>query len=443
MGAWLEHVSTRSKHCLAALLILGIAACGRSALVRSGGAKDGAAAAGTGGEPIGGNTAGDAGGAAGAPTSIMVGASGGTGGRADAAGLGGSTVAPATDAAVDSWASGGTGSGGTGSGGTGGGGTGGVVKDAGTTPATCSGTQVTAAANSNNYYFWSKIKLPPITVAPLQDLLFDWTGPAADLTARPIDTKRDINLLTITMWRLPLPELEDRVSTDTLVQRDLVVVPLTLATDGSHTSARLTQFTAGGSPVDRATLLSYFDADFYSPPSNYSYLVTGQGGSTIGQNVRLMQAFQLDPASTNERVKLAPGSARLAYGVDLRNLVRITVPLRRSDIIFDWSGVTKTAAGAAFDPSGVGEVMVGHYTQGPMELEEKFSDLESLAGELYRARVDAVTSLDLSRLTDRNGAAFAGIDENSLWLIALRCGSCHSPAPWFLSILAPCAGGKL
>ena len=38
-----------------------------------------------------------------------------------------------------------------------------------------------------------------------------------------------------------------------------------------------------------------------------------------------------------------------------------------------------------------------------------------------------------------DGKAFTGISTSGTWIVALRCGSCRNPAPWYLTVLKPCS----
>ena len=57
---------------------------------------------------------------------------------------------------------------------------------------------------------------------------------------------------------------------------------------------------------------------------------------------------------------------------------------------------------------------------------------------MYRGDVAAGNSLALHDLKDANGQPFAGIDGSGTWILALNCGRCANPAPWFLTELKSC-----
>ena len=72
------------------------------------------------------------------------------------------------------------------------------------------------------------------------------------------------------------------------------------------------------------------------------------------------------------------------------------------------------------------------------DLEDNFLDIEYLAEDFYTTMVVSGASVNLNTLVDEEGDVFSGINHEGLWIIALICGDCANPAPWFLSTLQPC-----
>lgn len=322
-----------------------------------------------------------------------------------------------------------------GGGGGGGGGSGGNVA--------CTGTNLTASA-ANNYAFSSTMTFPPIAVAPKTELTFDWAGVTKDFLGHSV-AQSDLKMISILMWDLTLSEFETRLNADTLLQRDLTALPLLAYTDGTTpnvsvgaTSAKLYDFTLNGGAVASTTIISYFDADTYSP-SNHTYTMMAATGTTTGQDVAMIQAFQLDKNSTNDKVTMTSASATVTYDANLHSLTPTGVPAGQPAITLDWGTMTTNALGGVFDPTAITHVLLGHYTQTPTQLEKQFLDIELIAADLYEAAISIGTSIDFSTMTTSSGKAFTGIDDTGTWMVALQCGACHNPAPWYLSILKPCS----
>ena len=131
------------------------------------------------------------------------------------------------------------------------------------------------AADANNYSTWSEMKLPVIKVEPETELSFDWGSVTEDFITHSLDAKKDLNLMMVLLFQLPLSDLEKKLNADSLTQNDLAVSPpLTLRTNGSDTSAEALRFHLNGTTVTPEMVLKYFDANFYAP-ADYTYAFAG------------------------------------------------------------------------------------------------------------------------------------------------------------------------
>jgi hypothetical protein len=305
-------------------------------------------------------------------------------------------------------------------------------------PYECLGTSF-RATEKNNYSTQSKMTLPIIKVKPLSDLSFDWGSVKKDFITHDLDPKVDIDMMMVLFFQLPLSELETKLNADSLTQNDLVVAPpLTLRRKGSETSAKLFDFDLNGVEVTPEQVMKYFDADFY-PPARYTFALAGATGIEVGQGIRVIQSFQLDPTSSNTQVKITDTSTKLDWTANLRDLTPTGIPKGTSAVTLDWGDMTKTGLGTVFDPTQITRALVAHYTDGSGQLEKDFLNIELIATDLYETKVDSGTSIDLSTMTKKSdGKSFPGIDDTGTWLVALQCGGCRNPSPWYLSILKPC-----
>jgi hypothetical protein len=319
-------------------------------------------------------------------------------------------------------------------------------------PAECVGKNV-RVAEKFNYQFSSTLTFPPTKVQPKTELSFDWSGVSRDFLGHPVDPKNDITMVSVLSWGLPRTELEEKLNADTLLQKDLTVVPLSIMTNGmtagidaGTTSAKLFQFTLNGEPITengsitREAVLGYFDADDY-PPDYTTYTLMAASGDVLGQGTRMIQSFILDKGSTNTEIKMTPAATQLKWSANIHDLVPSGIPAGEAGITVDWSdSIQKNALGGEFDPTMILHVLVGRYSEDVGQLEKKFLDIELIATELYRGDVLVGTNIDLSTLTDEDGNTFKGIDSSGTWLLALQCGVCHNPAPWYLTLLEPMDG---
>ena len=137
-------------------------------------------------------------------------------------------------------------------------------------------------------------------------------------------------------------------------------------------------------------------------------------GTEIGKGIRMLQAFNLDPASTATVVDVSDDSTRLAYRADLRSLAITRVPAGTPNITLDWSMMKSNALGTEFKRGYITGAIVGHFTQTPAELETQFLDLELIADGLYRADIPSGSILDFTtpRRQPRNALPGRGLERD-------------------------------
>ncbi len=302
----------------------------------------------------------------------------------------------------------------------------------------CAGANI-VASEMNDYAFSSSITLPPVTVAQMSDLAFDWSGLTHDFEGHALDPGKDLGMAIVMFWSLPLADFQKQLNADALFTSDLILSPpLSLELAPGGTSAQLYDFTINTTPVTPAMIDQYFDATLYTP-ANSSFIVGVQTGIDLGRQLRMLQAFNLDPTSTNTNVVLTNDSTKLTYSANLHDLTITGVPGGTSALTLDWSQMTTNGLGRPFTQGVVTSAIVGHYTQTPAQLEAQFLDLDRIAVATYRADIAYGSVLDFSTLKDANGASFPGVDDSGTWLVGLTCGNCRNPAPWYMTILKPCS----
>lgn len=294
-----------------------------------------------------------------------------------------------------------------------------------------------AAADANNYTFTSTLMLGEVAVAPRSELSFDWSEVMIDFSKHAVEPAADIDMVSLIVWKLSSAELAVKLNDDDLSQRDFESMVM-IYTEDATTSGTLFEFTSFGSDVDREVLLAYLDPNTLDP-ATHTYTAMASTGTTPGKGTRMIQSFRLDESSTNTHVALNSDSTALQYEVDLTSLQPVEVPTAEAGITIDWAGMTANAMGAEFDPTAITEVIVARYSIDAAELEAQFLDIELIADELYRGNVVSGSSFALADTTSSSGAAFSGIDDGGNWLVALMCGTCTNPAPWFITSLRPCA----
>lgn len=314
--------------------------------------------------------------------------------------------------------------------------------DAGTAPAdltppsdTCPREPLSALSASavNNYRFSRTLSFPVVTVAPDSDLTFEWNALEHDIRGRELDPEGDVDTLMLTQWRLTPEDFTAKANADLLVQNDLVAV-VVIYTEQARTRANLLEMTSFGMPLEPEILLGYFAAEDF-PPNQYTYTAAAVTGTNLGTGIRMIQAFQLDPDSSNTFVELTDDSTGFEYTVDIQGACPIVVPTGATDLDLDWSTIETTASGIEFVPSSVTEVIVARYAMSVAELETNFLVLDTVADRTYRNTAPVGNRVEFESLVGDDGSSFPGVDSDATWVIALVCGRCSSPAPWYLSVL--------
>ncbi len=336
----------------------------------------------------------------------------------------------------------------------GGAGNSGAAPECGSPSTDGSDNQVLVADTTHNYSFSSWFTLPPISVAPSPNLHFDWSEIRQDFLGHPINPAADTGMVVFNVWNLSVADFEAEIAQDGLDARDYRGLLDFYPGDSSPpaTEADLSEFGFQGTPTDPASaeaiVREYLAVGTLNPDSTCYTVMLQSDPEFWGEGVHMIQAFTVDPNSTNERVNLTNTSTKLGYDADLQSLEPFYVSPGTSNLSVDWSDLSFNAMGRAIDPTSLDEIVIAKYEQGQEELEgELFVDLELIAAAWWSKRLEVdptrgspPTSVDLSTLetTPGSGEYFAGIDDSGTWLLALRCSGCRSPAPQFMTVLAPC-----
>ena len=306
------------------------------------------------------------------------------------------------------------------------------------------GNFLVIAEDRMNYSFESSLDIQTVPVRSLSDISFDWSEITEDMLGQPFDPLQSVDMVEVMLWKYSKEALVKDINDDNLDLKNIVSLGY-FPTENQATSANfLEMLSPSGGDVTDKELLEYMDTSEY-PVSEYSYVVMLAAGELFGGGTKMISFF--DPASeeSNTEVRLHNKSTTLTFKADLTSLKRIAVPPANPNIVLDWSDIDsllKNALGGDFIPNRITDVMVAHYrTKSPEDLEREFLGLDNMADEVWSIFLSAGQSVNLGRLNteaDYSGTFFPGIDDTGTWIVALKCGTCNNPAPWFLSILQSC-----
>jgi hypothetical protein len=291
----------------------------------------------------------------------------------------------------------------------------------------------------NNYAFSSTVMVNSVATMPNTELFFDWSTLTSDFLGHAVDPYADIDTVALILWELTHEEMTEKLNTDDLTAK-YAAAAIALYTENEVVSGSVFDFqVAGGGELPRDELMPRLDPEQYDP-ATHTYALMAQTGGVLGQGVKMVQAFHMDPTSTNTEVNITPESTGLTYEVNMTDLMPVSIPSASTNILVEWSDMETTALGLDWKIRSIQEVMVAKYTQSPEELEGEFLDLELIADEMYRGEVVAGDEFVLSDLAEETtGAPFTGVTADGTWVLALVCTRCGNPAPWYLTRLQPCA----
>jgi hypothetical protein len=291
-----------------------------------------------------------------------------------------------------------------------------------------------------NYSLTDSFSLQHVVLKDNTDLVFDWSRLSVDFFGKSVNPTTDVNTVSISLWKLQPADIEHALKVDDLPLGSNSGV-ITTFPDGTYTQMNLTGFNELGNPLPTDELWSRFDTatpNYQYPQDQYTFLLMAQSGGDIGKEPHSIALFNIDPSSSQMELDLTNDSTKLMYSVDLEQARPMLVPAT-APFTIDWSQMTTNCLGNTYDYSQITEAAVAHYTSKTLpELQQDFLNLEDIADGWWSAPVTAGASLDFSMLTDKNGAAFPGIDSTGIWMAALFCGNCNNPAPWSITILQPC-----
>jgi hypothetical protein len=305
------------------------------------------------------------------------------------------------------------------------------------------GNLVVIANATQNYRFSSTLEAVTVPVGSLGDIVFDWSDITVDMLGREFDPLTSVDMMEVMLWRLSKEALLGGINSDDLHTSDLMALGY-IDTQNAMRSGNFFEVSSpGGSPQPEEVLLEYVDTTLF-PQDRHTYIVMVAEGSVYGRGTKMLAFFEPTPDETNTEVRLDNDSATLTYTVDITSSQPIPLPAGNPDVVLDWIdedlALGTNAMGAEWTPNRITDVMITHYESMTLEeLEADFLDLELNADEIWTVFLSAGQSVNLSLLENENGERFSGIDETGVWIVALICGACMNPAPWFLAVLHPCA----
>ena len=289
------------------------------------------------------------------------------------------------------------------------------------TVAGCSQEKTVVLMDDNNYYFMADVSADAQEVAAQTVANVDWSGLTTDLLGREMDPSTDLDIIRLIRFTLTEAEVIEGINIDNLRQSD-VSGNADFEIENGEMSAPLDEFLFLGSefPV-KEELLDIEDAYLLSAIS-----ITDTGG----EDYRMFSFIDpVDGGAVND-ITVNSNSANLDYTVDIAG----ASPVVMTGTTVSWAALSQDGSDQTIALSNIDSIMVAKFSESVSDIEGDFLKIEENADQLFTANVEGLGEYDLTGLTDASGTPFTSVDDN-VWILALRCGSCISPAPLFLGTL--------
>jgi len=281
-------------------------------------------------------------------------------------------------------------------------------------------------ADENNFWLEATVSISSVAVAERTDLTVDWSSVTSDLRCQAVEPALDVQALWLVRFpTLSEAEVEGRLSEGELYSSDIGVFFEVEAL--GRTSVMLSEFELFGLPYDVEEELTEEEG---------TLLLVAISESAGGLVTRSAVFLAPGAASEASSVELPAGCGVLEASADLRSLTPVDV-LPDGPWLVSWEAATTDCRGAVNTLPGVDSVAIVRFDDWTLgELEADFLALEGSAAELWTADIDGAEA-DLSLLVDGSGEPFPGFSDDATWLLALRCSTCITAAPLFLTVLVP------
>ncbi len=279
--------------------------------------------------------------------------------------------------------------------------------------------------DANNYTYSESWTLPVREVRAEQDIVIDWSG------------------LKVDAWGASLlPSAYDRmVVLELALAAD--AVEAALAIDDLHGPEVVGQWSADLSGVVFADLSEASAGGYALEPENLLLEQQGKSwfvgvGLADGDRLDLKGGVVLQPDEQGAelRAEINTGEVEASYTAALSG-----VPLQTAEIhdlyTASWRDLSLSALGSDFDRFLADELFIGHWADGssPETLGGQIHDLRESASGWWTMDVEGDEEARLEIARDASGGNFGGFTAGGTWVLGVRCGTCLTAAPQWLTVV--------
>lgn len=274
-----------------------------------------------------------------------------------------------------------------------------------------------ALTDAHNYRYSSELGAEVVPLRAGADATVTWAALTTDIRGRPLDPDA-IDAMLVLFGSLTPAEVLVAAAEDAL---DGEIAGYFFCDPDGATCA-LSEFCLAYACLEPA---EHFEA----ARGTWAVMLRGvdeQGGDQQGALSLMFLSPEADAVGTE--AAFTDASASLTMDV------RLSAPLRVGAAVeVDWSGVTRDGLGNGLDAHRIDRLELARHDLPVAELEAGFARVDELAGARWSMDVEGADHASLSGLT--GDTAFAGIDADHTWLLALRCTTCLNPYPPIVVVL--------
>ena len=282
--------------------------------------------------------------------------------------------------------------------------------------------------DDNNYTYVPTLGMGDVEVQSEVDSTVDWSALTTDIRGRTVDPASVEQVYLVEFVGYTKEELVDKIEANDLYQSD---------TSEAYIFDNAAGVTA--TPLSTFSILSdEFDPALFVEDPSRVWLVSlinhPEGANDVLQSKFLTP---LD-AETNTDLAFTDNCTTLDVEVNMDDGIPPAVPeVGGNTWTLDWSPVTVDVNGRPWDFQLGDKLQIGWFDVGSVaEVEAEFLRLDSEADEFYTLNVFGTTGVaDLSEATDASGNAFGGFTSDGVWVVAIACYTCLSPAPLYLAVV--------
>jgi hypothetical protein len=285
--------------------------------------------------------------------------------------------------------------------------------------------------DENNYQTTSQLTIPTVETASGVDIDICWTDVMSDLDCDPVDPQNEIDAVAMLRFRgLSEAEIMSTLASGEINQNNFDAY-IQWESDHQSTCTKLSSLTVFGSPVDVT--------EEYQESDDNVYAFLFNRGVTPGTGSVTMVFGRPNGASMNTTLDAPDGCGLRDSSSSLSEPVLVPPD---GPWVVDWSNLTRDGQGNDFAYSRINGLTLWFVAGATSsEVEEHLTDLDDIATESFRLELGGGRSADLSGAQNASGESFLGFGrpEEGIWLLALTCNECQSPASLFLGVLEPVA----